>query len=274
MAGKQSRINGQKGGKKETPHLLELIENLDTGEPAKRQPVYYASMGAAAHVLKLDIAILKNAKARGCDAFAAGAAVHRERFLTWLKANPVSGEQTSQDEINFIEEYTVTDETGGVGQTLKSLQTYERRCKQALDNAEKSTTLFAPIKAELVKIRQDAWLKVVGQLLKYDLSVAQSKRESGELIPIEDAKRGVQALLAWHTIATSDAIRNCILLCEGKNKFEIAAILDEQLRAAIYRNFKLGQKLGKLPEWMCVTASDHVKQEKPINVNPTNLDDF
>ncbi len=127
----------------------------------------------------------------------------------------------------------------------------------------------------MVKLAQDSWIKVVNALLKYDLSVSQAKRDSGELIPIEDARQGVQALLAWHTIASSDALRNVIPTLEGKNKFEIASLLDPAIRAAIYRNFKMARELGKIPEWMEKTAVDAVKSKVALSLTPPpSLDEF
>ena len=48
------------------------------------------------------------------------------------------------------------------------------------------------------------------------------------------------------------------------------------LRSAIYRNFKLGMKIGKIPEWMGKTASDFVRSEPVLSMEPisTNLDDY
>lgn len=275
MPGEQSRINGRKGGMPQRENLIEGLVNLDTGEePVYRPSAYWSSMKAAAHELKIDPAILKEAKAKACPAFGSGGSVHKGRMIKWLKdhigydpanpgaitltIDPVENDFTEQPEEN----YTVTDEAGGVGQTLKSLQAYERKCKWELDQAEKinSTNPASPgymhpsIKAERVKGKQDAWIKVVNALLKYDLNVAQAKRESGELIPLADANAGVQALLAWLAVANSDALRNVIPDCEGKDKYQIAALLDPALRSSSYRNFKLGMKLGKIPEWMGNTA--------------------
>ncbi len=278
MGGEASRINGKLGGGPQKENLLSGLTNLETGEPAAYPVPYFPSLKAAAHALKLDIAILRDAKAKNCDAFQAAGLVHKERVISWVRRNSLLGNQNNPHNVSTEspdddlgldseEDYTIVDEAGGVGQTLKSLQVYERRAKRALDNVEKSTTMHPAVKTELIKARQDAWIKVVNALLKYDLSVSLAKRESGELLPIADAVVGVQALLAWHTVATSDALRNVIPECEGKTKYEIAALLDTALRSAIYRNFKLGVKLGKVPEWMGKTASDFVKAETPMNLN-------
>lgn len=270
MGGEASRINGKKGGGVSQGNLLSGLTNLETGEEAAYPVPYFPTIGAAAHSLKIDVAILRDAKNKNCDAFISGGAIHKARLMSWLRKNstpanpaPVTPETT---ETEFEENYNPADEAGGVGQTLKSLQAYERRCKQALDNAEKATNLHQAVKAELIKTRQDAWIKVVNALLKYDLSVSLAKRESGELIPIADGVAGVQALLAWHTIATSDALRNVIPNCEGKTKYQIATLLDGAMRSSIYRNFKLGAKLGKIPEWMSKTAIEYVKSEKPLTM--------
>lgn len=251
-------------------NLLEGLTNLDTGESAEHVPRFYSSMKAAAHALKIDIGILKDARSKACPAFEGSGVIHRERLIDWLKKQST---QTSlppppeEDENQFEDTYEIPDEAGGVGQTLKSLQAYERRLKQRLDKLEKTTDLHAAVKAEMIDKALGHWLKVTNTLLKYDLSVSLAKRESGELIPLADAVKAVQALLAWHTVAISDALRNVIPNLEKKNKYEIAETLDPAIRSAIYRNFKLGVKLGKIPDWMGKTASEFVKAEPLLNID-------
>lgn len=276
-----------KGGRPQTENVLEGLVDLETGEPAEFKPCpTFPSMKAAAHALKLDIAILRDARARDCPAFRTGGNVHREQLILWLKTHGPKEQDTKEPkeetpphpEEDFEENYNIPDEAGGVGQTLKSLQAYERRSKRRLDETEKATNLHPSVKADRVKVAQDAWLKVVNSLLKYDLAVDMAKRESGELMPLAEAIKGVQALLAWHTVGTSDALRNVIPELEGKNKYEIATLLDPALRSSIYRNFKLGVKLGKIPEWMGRTAADFVTGEPVLSldkpVSSTNLDDY
>lgn len=270
---KMKRVNRPGGGRKPKDNLLSGLSDLETGTPVELVPTSFPSIKVAAHLLKVPAAVLKQARGEGCPAFQGNSAIHRERLLQWLKANYFNqkqpGETTpaeTQDtpppaEDEFEENYSPPDETGGVGQTLKSLQAYERRAKRILDEIEKSTKHHPSVKAEKSKEARDAWLKVVNSLLKYDLAVDLAKRESGELLPLADAAKGVEALLAWHTVATSDALRNVIPECEGKNKYDIAELLDKALRSSIYRNFKLGMKLGKIPEWMGKTAIEYVKQE-------------
>lgn len=272
--------NGSLGGSSEKVHLLDGLINLNTGkEVLQTTNPYYPSMKAAALALGIDMSVLKDARMRDCPAFRSSGNVHREMIARWLRLNApdasTNGEAKNETpEEEFIDSYDIPDEAGGVGQTLKSLQAYERRAKRKLDELEKSN-LHSAIKAEKVKSALDAWIKVVNALLKYDLSVSQAKRESGELIPIIDARKGVHALLAWHTIATSDAMRNVFPQMEGKNKFEMAALWDPAARAAIYRNFKLGCELGKIPEWMMLTANEFVKDEKPLSMKPQiDLSDF
>lgn len=259
-------------------NLLEGLVDLETGEPAEFKPSNcFPSMKAAAHALKIDIAILRDARAKDCPAFRTGGNIHREQLLEWLKKHgggSMEHQEPHQEyphtpeapEEDFIDTYTIPDEAGGVGQTLKSLQAYERRAKQVLDKLERSTNLHPSVKADKVKAAQDAWLKVVNSLLKYDLAVDMAKRESGELMPLADAVKGVHALLAWHTVAISDALRNVIPELEGKNKYEIATLLDPALRSSIYRNFKLGVKLGKIPEWMGKTAAEFVASEPALSL--------
>jgi hypothetical protein len=261
----------KKTGKPQKENLLTGFCNLDTGEEVETSTcTYYPSMKAAAYSLKIDISILRDARSKDCPAFRTGGLVHREQLMVWLKKQkalqatqpPPTEESQAQEDQEEAEDYSTPDEEGGVGRTLKSLQQYERRAKQALDKAERMP--LGPIKTEEVKRAQDAWIKVVNALLKYDLSVSLAKRESGELIPLADAAAGVQALLAWHTVATSDALRNVIPDCEGKTKYEIAGLLDKALRSSIYRNFKLGVSLHKIPDWMGKTASEFVYNEKPL----------
>lgn len=258
--------------------LLEGLTNLDKGNPAN-----FCSMKAAAASLKIDIGILKDARGKGCQAFRDSGGVNKKLLLEWLKENsqaanlatPALPDKVDDAGEDFEENYDIPDEAGGVGQTLQSLQAYERRLKKQLDSIERATNLHPAVKAERVDKAQKRWISVVGPLLKYDLSVSLAKRESGELIPLADAIKAVQALLAWHTVATSDALRNVIPNLEKKDKYQIAAILDPALRSSIYRNFKLGVKLGKIPDWMGKSATDFVRAEPPMKVEAsTNLDDY
>ena len=271
-------------GKPQTENLSEGLYDLETGEPAQYHTApYFPSMKAASHALGIDIQILKDARARDCPAFRTGGIVHRVQIVDWLKTHgktptpspentltptPESNLTPPPDDLPIEEDYNVTEEIGGVGQTLKSLQAYERRCKREVDKVEASTTLHPATKADLLKAKQTAWLKVSGLLLDYDTKVSQAKRESGELIPLGDAQKGVQALIAWHTVAMSDALRNVIPELEGKNKYEIAVLLDPALRSSMYRNFKLGASLGKIPEWVTKTASEAVKANPPLSLTP------
>jgi len=238
---------------------------------------YFPSMKAAAHSLKIDIALLRDARSKDCHAFRTGGFVHRDQLIQWLKDNPppIADKTTLLEESldDFKEEYKLKDEVGGVGQTLVSLRAYERRCKRDLDNAERITGLFTTEKAKLIKDKQDGWLKVARELLRYDLEVDQAKRESGEQIAKADAIKGVHALLAWHSVAMSDALRNALPECEMKSRNEVAAILDPLIRSSIYRNFKLAVKLGKIPDWMGKEASDFVKQEGQPKPS-LNVDDY
>lgn len=252
----------KRGRPKNYPALVGLTD-LDA-------PLYanFGSMKAASASLHLDISILKDAKDRGCPAFRDSGGVNREELLKWLKNNsqvspPLPDKASPLDE-DFEDNYEIADEAGGVGQTLQSLQAYERRLKKQLDYIERATNLHPAVKAERVDKAQKRWISVVGPLLKYDLSVSLAKRESGELIPLADAVKAVQALLAWHTVATSEALRNVIPNLEKKDKYQIAAILDPALRSSIYRNFKLGVKLGKIPDWMGKSATDFVRSEPPL----------
>lgn len=269
----QARARGAKGAGKVRESLIEGMKNLDTGEDAPATTSScFPNMKAAAYSLGISIAVLKDARARDCPAFRSGAMINREQLITWLKQQsllkktvlPPPPMEDEEDDYS-----TAVDEKGGVGLTLRSLQAYERKLKRMLDDLHQSNQFTIKEEKEAaIKAAEAAWLKVAGQLLKYDLAVDEAKRESGELISLADAKAGVQALLAWHTVATSDALRNVIPSLEGKNKFQIATLLDPALRSAIYRNFKLGAKLGKIPDWMSATASEFVKVEKEFSMNP------
>ncbi len=229
-------------------------------------PNFFPSMKAAAFTLKLPIAVLKDARSRDCTAFRSGGYVQKQELLDWLAREAENGNVNTMEDggdDNFEDTYEIPDEAGGVGLTLKSLQMAERRLKRKLDSVVKSQ-IHVALKAKLEKEALEAWLKVVGQLLKYDLAVDMAKRESGELIPIADAIAGVQALLAWHSVSMSDALRNVIPDCEGLDKYGIATILDTTLRSSIYRNFKLAVENHKIPEWMGQTVSEYSKAEKPL----------
>lgn len=244
----------------------------------------FASMKAAAAQLHIDISILKDARSKGCPAFRDSGGVNRKQLLLWLKEHseatnlPTSNSDVSPETRatiedatgdSFVDNYDIPDEAGGVGQTLKSLQAFERRLKKQLDLQERATNLHPSVKEDRVDKAIKRWISVVGPLLKYDLSVSQAKRESGELIPMADAIKAVQALMAWHAVATSDTLRNVIPRLEKLDKYQIADILDPAIRSSIYRNFKMGVKLGKIPDWMGKTASDFVKGEPALTMPPS-----
>ena len=265
-----ARTNGAKGGRPPKENLLEGLTNLETGEPAVFIPRDFPSMKAAAAVLKVDIGILKEARSQGCNAFMGSGAINRERLIAWLesRANEAQEdfEQTAEgiEEDSFVDDYEVEEEAGGVGKTLKSLQAYERKLKRRLDEIEARPG--HPItKGEMVEKAQAAWVKVLNALLKYDLNVNLAKRESGELIPLTDAQKGVEALLAWHTVALSDTLRNVIPECEMRSRYDIAKVLDPAMRSSIYRNFKLGAELGKIPDWMYKAAVEAVKAQPSVS---------
>lgn len=251
-------------------------------KPVDSHPVRFPSIKVAALVLGVDASILKVARSRGCNAFEGAGAVHRERIIKWLAENPQEITPLPPEEPdNFTDNYDLTEETGSVGQTLKSLQADERRLKKRLDSLEANTTLHPIEKGEQVKEARRAWLSVSKTLLQYDIKVSAARREAGELIPLANAVKGVQSLLAWHTIAQGDALRNFIPELEGKNKYQMAAIIDEAIRSAIYRNFKLGVKLNKIPDWMGREAAAFVQGEKPFTLEPvttpahsTNAEDY
>lgn len=248
-------------------NMLAGFVNLDDPDSPTMEHTspYFPSMKAAAHSLKIPVEVLKDARARDCPAFRSGGIVHREQLIAWIKKEGIKPTQVLPEN-DFTEQETLIeiDETGGVGAVLKSLQAYAMKAKARLDRAEQDTLSHPATKAKNVKEAQDGWLKVAAQLLKYDLSVSLAKRESGELIPIADARKGVEGLLAWHTITTSDALRNVIPECEGKDKYQIAKLLDGAMRSSIYRNFKLAVKNHKVPEWMGTATTDFVKSEKPL----------
>lgn len=251
--------------------LLDGLTNLETGERAEDLPTNYPSMTAAATVLSIDVSILKEARAKGCPAFQSSGSVNREKLIAWLVKNPHTpidlGTPPEEDELTDLDQPS-TDEPGSVGQTLSSLQKEATFLKRKLDGIERATNLHPRTKMDLAKGIRAEWASISRLLLMYELKVSMAKRESGELIPLTDAVKAVQALLAWHTVATSDALRNVIPLCELKTKYEIAAVLDPALRSAIYRNFDLGVKLGKIPDWMGKSASDFVRGEELLSVGP------
>lgn len=288
-------------GRPQKDNLLDGFYNLDTGKPAPDvRSVYFPSMEAAEHTLGIPREVLRRARSLDCKAFRSSSNIHREQLVEWLKENgfinrdgtkneealrqfstpqnePVieALAESESDDGDFEESYDVAgDETAGVGQTLKSLQAYERKQKRKLDLLEQNKKLNPILKAGLVKEAHGQWLRTAQTLLKYDLSVSQAKRESGELIPIKDACEGVKGLMAWHTVAMSDALRNVIPECEGKDKFQIASLIDGAIRSSIYRNFKLGFKLGKIPEWMVNAAGEQVRANPPLGdiLKPVSTD--
>lgn len=233
-------------------------------------------MRAAAAALGIDFSILRDARTRDCPAFRSGGNVHREQLVQWLKENPPTpppeppdDDDTDEDqEEDFTPDTGSAEDPGGVGKTLKSLQIDERQLRRELKRAERAKYTTDIQKKAAIKEARNEWFKVSKLLLTYDQKVSLAKRESGELIPLADAITSTHGLLAWFTVAISDSLRNVIPECEGKGKFEIAALLDKELRSCSYRHFKLGLETGKIAEWMGRKASDFVQKRQIVDIEP------
>jgi hypothetical protein len=232
--------------------------------PAPKQPasVVSPSLKSAAATLGLDVAVLKDAKARGCPAFKANQSVNRTVLLEWLqkdreeaeKRKQAPREETSLDDDDEDSE----DSGGGVGRAFKSLEKYERQSRRALKDA------IATDNPLLIKTKEEAWLKVLRELLRYEMNVEMAKRDAGELIPRDQVVSHCRAFLSWHQVGLSDAIRSAVPRIVGLEKpGDVAHVLDPILRESQALAFDIGTRAGLVPSWLAEAAMN----QKPQNTN-------
>ena len=225
--------------------------------PRKSQPptsVVSPSLKSAAAVLGLDVAVLKDAKARGCPAFKANQSVNRTVLVEWLKTDRQQAEerkasQPAKDETDDLEDEDGVEAGEGVGKAFQSLVKYERQARRALNDAIKTEN---PL---LIKVKEEAWLKVLRELLRYEINVEVAKRDAGELIPRADVVNHCRAFLSWHQVGLSDAVRTAVPRIVGLEKpGDVAHILDPIIRESQALAFDIGTRAGLVPSWLAEAA--------------------
>jgi hypothetical protein len=225
------------------------------------------SLKSAAATLGLDVAVLKDAKARGCPAFRANQSVNRAVLVEWLKndreekAKRAAERQQARQQTPDDDEppLDVEGETEGVGKAFQRLVAYEVRALKALNRAiEEGNDL-------VIKAKEDAWLKVLRELLRYELGVEVAKRDAGELIPRSEVVDLCRAFLSWHQVGLSDAIRSAIPRIVGlTSPREVAFILDPIIRESQALAFDIGTRAGLVPSWLAEAA---MNQKEPESTN-------
>ena len=222
------------------------------------------SLKSAAATLGLDVSVLKDAKARGCPAFKANQSVNREVLLEWLKEDRRQADERKAaapktipgDDVDPYEEDDDTEASEGIGKALQALVKYERKARQALKEAHAQQN---PL---LIKTKEEGWLKVLRELLRYEMNVEMAKRDAGELIPRADVVSHCRAFLSWHQVGLSDAIRTSVPRIVGLTKpGEVAYVLDPILRESQALAFDIGTRAGLVPSWLAEAAMN----QKPTN---------
>jgi len=210
------------------------------------------SLKAAAAALGLDVAVLRDAKNRGCPAFRPNMSVHRGELTEWLKNDREEREKRKpppREESDPIEEEEDEEEGAGVGKAFKSLVQYERKARLALDDALMQND---PL---LIKVKEEAWLKFLRELLRYEMNVEMAKRDAGELIPRADVVSHCRAFLDWHQVGLSDAIRSAMPRIVGLEKpGDVAHVMDPILRESQVLAFDIGTRAGLVPSWLAEAA--------------------
>jgi hypothetical protein len=224
----------------------------------KKQPTSKASeispsLKSAAATLGLDVLVLKDAKARGCSAFRSNQSVNRAVLVEWLKedrAQAESRKESSPSSVLDDPEDEDSESAGeGVGKAFASLVRYERQSRRALNDAIKTEN---PL---LVKVKEEAWLKVLRELLRYEINVEVAKRDAGELIPRADVVSHCRAFLSWHQVGLSDAIRSAVPRIVGLEKpGDVAFVIDPILRESQALAFDIGTRAGLVPSWLAEAA--------------------
>lgn len=219
------------------------------------------SLKSAAATLGLDVLVLKDAKARGCPAFKANQSVNRTVLVEWLKRDREEAERRKTAAPPKSEPPELEDEDGeeageGVGKAFQSLVRYERQARRALNDAILQEN---PL---LIKVKEEAWLKVLRELLRYEINVEVAKRDAGELIPRDEVVRHCRAFLSWHKVGLSDAIRSSVPRIVGLEKpGDVAHVIDPIIRESQVLAFDIGTRAGLVPSWLAEAAMI----EKPID---------
>ncbi len=234
-----------------------------TKKPAATPSQISPSLKAAAAALGLDVSVLRDAKNRGCPAFRPNMGVHRGELLEWLKTDRQQAEerkasQPPKDESDDLEDEDGVEAGEGVGKAFQSLVKYERQARRALNDAIKTEN---PL---LIKVKEEAWLKVLRELLRYEINVEVAKRDAGELIPRADVVNHCRAFLSWHQVGLSDAVRTAVPRIVGLEKpGDVAHILDPIIRESQALAFDIGTRAGLVPSWLAEAAMNQKPNTTP-----------
>lgn len=222
-------------------------------QPAAKASEISPSLKSAAATLGLDVLVLKDAKARGCPAFRPNQGVHRGELVEWLKEDRAEAESRKSSASDDGDDPPEDDESEegneGVGKALQALVKYERKSRRALKDA------CAQGNPLLIKTKEEAWLKVLRELLRYEMNVEMAKRDAGELIPRADVVSHCRAFLSWHQVGLSDAIRSAVPRIVGLEKSgDVAFVIDPILRESQALAFDIGTRAGLVPSWLAEAA--------------------
>jgi hypothetical protein len=112
----------------------------------------------------------------------------------------------------------------GAAQALKRLEETETKLYQRLENA------LAGGRSLAIAAAREDWLKCSESLRKYDLLVEQSRRDSGELIPRQDAEMAVLMAATWLRLSVMGFISSDVPVLLG---IKDAALMAKRIESGI-----------------------------------------
>lgn len=206
-----------------------------------------ASLKAAASALGLDVAVLRDAKNRGCPAFRPNMSVHRGELTAWLKREQERMDEEDGDDDELADDEVEVDASNhddSIGETLKNIAKQERFARQDFERHRTGNPMIAEAKRK-------AWMELANARLKYHLKVKDSERDAGELIPYSEVVSGIEAFFAWLQIGMSGVIHDiCPRLVGLEKDVDVAHVTDPALRESLSLALSIGSQNGLVPPWM------------------------
>jgi hypothetical protein len=144
----------------------------------------------------------------------------------------------------------VLDDTAGAASALQRLERVELYAYNALQNA------IAADDALKTRSARDSWLKISGELRKYDLLVEQARRSAGDLLPKSELLTIIRRM-GYATRVAFQAAKTSIVpsLAASLDVQECDGIIEELTKQVWLSAMR--DLLGNVPDW----AKDVVIQE-------------
>lgn len=243
----------------------------------------FNSMEQAAAVMGIPKSTLKLAKIRGCPGFGANK-IEEKLIARWMEdrvnsggsndtagvserdqgalvAALMGGESTGFRDEPDDNEQANEDDDKGIGQAYRRMKNMELRVSKRLDRMLKPGS---GARQEEIDKLTSSYVKISNSLLNMEVKLDQAKKDSGAMVPMEEVKAGTCAFFVWLQVGMSNVLRPAIPELEGKNRSQMAEILDQQFRNSVFRALDYGVKAGKLPKYMAECAANMARQKLNI----------